>query len=67
MPSLCKALLCTMLLGSMTLSTGCGSTTESMSTRDTTRFASFKRTHNPLAMGAGDTLGTALFMTEAGR
>ena len=64
MPSLCKALLCTMLLGSMTLSNGCVSTTQSMSTRNTVRIASFKSTQNPLAMGAGDTLGAALFMAQ---
>jgi len=64
MPSLCKALLCTMLLGSMTLSTGCGSTTRSTSTRNTVRFASFNANSNPLAMGAGDTLGQALFMAQ---
>ncbi|MBG81358.1 MAG: hypothetical protein CMJ39_11715 [Phycisphaerae bacterium] len=64
MPSLCKALLCTMILGSMTLSTGCGTATRSSSTHDTVRFASFNANSNPLAMGAGDTLGASLFMAQ---
>jgi hypothetical protein len=64
MPSLCKALLSTLILGSMTLSTGCGSTTQSTNTQSNVRFASFKTTQNPLAMGAGDSLGAALFMAQ---
>ncbi|MCH2152296.1 MAG: hypothetical protein MK089_03050 [Phycisphaerales bacterium] len=51
----------------MTLSTGCGTATRSSSTHDTVRFASFNANSNPLAMGAGDTLGAAIFMAQERR
>ncbi|MEE2907022.1 MAG: hypothetical protein VX527_04235 [Planctomycetota bacterium] len=54
------------LIGIATLGSGCASTQsqEAASNSSTVRFATLDSNRNPLAMGAGDSLGASLYMTH---
>ncbi|MCH2134056.1 MAG: hypothetical protein MK116_09940 [Phycisphaerales bacterium] len=62
--SLTAALLALATLS--TLGTGCASTQSrsSISSNNVVRYASMDNTRSPLALGAGDSLGAALYMAH---
>ncbi|MDG2424052.1 MAG: hypothetical protein P8M22_08745 [Phycisphaerales bacterium] len=54
------------LIGIATLGSGCASTPsrQAASNSSTVRFATLDSNRNPLALGAGDSLGASLYMTH---